>query len=194
MTFSVVSMIVIAIIAGVLLAPFVVMRLRVASQRAFIRHVFKWDVSRDVVEELVRVPRKEPSAPVPRNVSFIVFQVRDDDIENVRGRLARALAIVEESGAMVEHIASSLVIATFGAYPRGVVATEDNRGLFASRLMSELGSDIRLVHGATAGLVGNFGSATRLSYGSALPNFGRILERLVQLDFGQSAEISATLT
>ena len=60
--------------------------------------------------------------------------------------------------------------------------------------MSELGPEIRLVHGSVSGLAGNFGIDTWLHYGAVLPNFGTILERLVKLEFGQSAEITLAPT
>lgn len=55
--------------------------------------------------------------------------------------------------------------------------------------MTELGSNIRLVHGTAAGLVGNIGSAQRFHYGPLLPGFARYLTALTALEFGRSAAI-----
>ena len=120
--------------------------------------------------------------------------MRDDDIENVQKQLERALPIVIAGDGLVENVAVSLVIATFGTLPLKESELEDNRARVAARLMSELGPEIRLVHGSAVGLVGNFGTDTVIHYGSVLPNFGQILQRLLQLEFGQSAEFSLALT
>ena len=182
---------VVTAIACVLLVLVARLQLRIVRQHALTKQLFARYGSPDRIEGLVQALTKHPPAPEPRTVSFAVLQVRDDDIESVQGRLAQALAIVEESGAMVECLAASLVIATFGTFPRGVaVGAKDNCDVLAGRLVSELGQEVRLVHGTAPGLVGNFGSAKRMSYGSVLPNFGRVLEKLAQLEFGQAAEVS----
>jgi hypothetical protein len=169
-------------------------RIRIARQRALIKGVFSRYVSPDVVDELIREPLKAPEPAERRTISFVVFQVRDDDIENAQKQIERALPIVTEGDGLVEHVASSLVIAIFSGFQRNESVAEDNRARVAARLMSELGPEIRLVHGSAVGLIGLLSTGSNLRYGSLLPNFGRILDRLLKLEFGQSAEISPALT
>jgi hypothetical protein len=174
-----------------LLAPLAFRRLQIARQGAVIRQAFAAYVSPKVINQMIRDPLQKPKGPERRDVSFILFQVRDDDAENVQKQLERALPIVTEGGGVILDMMSSLVLAVFGLFPGkepGVL--EDNRALVAARLMSELGADIRLVHGSSPGLVGNFGTGARINYDSVLPKFGKLLERLLKLDYGQSAEIS----
>jgi len=156
--------------------------------------MFSRYVSPDVVDKLLREPPRDLKRAERRTISFVVFHVRDDDIENVQKQFERALPIVTEGDGLVEHVAASLVIATFGGLPQNESAADDNRVRVAARLMSELGPELRLVHGSASGLVGNFGTDTALHYGSVLPNFSQILERLLNLEFGQSAEMSPALT
>jgi hypothetical protein len=181
------------VLACALFARLALGRIRLARQRAFITRAFSRYVSQDVIDELIREPRKDPKRAERRTVSFVVFQVRDDDIANVQNQFERAFPIVIDGGGVIEDVASSLVIATFGAFQRNESVVEDKRALVAARLMGELGPEIRLVHGSASGLVGNVGTDSVLRYGSVLPNFGRILERLLRLEFGQSAEISPAL-
>ena len=68
----------------------------------------------------------------------------------------------------------------------------DQRAKCVARLMTELGSNIRLVHGTAAGLIGNIGSQERFHYGVLLPGFARYLTALTALEFGQSAEMRPT--
>src|SRR5437764_566300 len=156
--------------------------MQAAIERAYIKRTFLKYVSPKVVDELIREPDKSALGSQRRQISFIVFQLRDDDVENVQRQLERALPIVREGGGIFD-MSSSLVMATFGIPLREEsVDFEANRALVASRLMSELGSEIRLVHGSVSGLAGNFGIDTWLHYGAVLPNFGAILERLVELE------------
>jgi hypothetical protein len=182
------GLVVVALVAA--LAPFAYRRMRAAMERAYIKRTFAKYVSPKVVGELIREPHKSALGSQRRRISFIVFQLRDDDVENVQRQLERALPIMREGGGIFD-MASSLVMVIFGIPQREEnVDFEANRALVASRLMSELGPEIRLVYGSVSGLAGTFGIDTWLHYGAVLPNFGAILERLVKLEFGQSGEIS----
>jgi hypothetical protein len=70
--------------------------------------------------------------------------------------------------------------------------SNDQRAKSVARLVTELGANIRLVHGTAAGLVGNVGSQSRFHWGPLLPGFARYVNALTALEFGQSAEIRST--
>ena len=68
----------------------------------------------------------------------------------------------------------------------------DHRAKSVARLVTELGRNIRLVYGTVDGLLGDYGGEQRLVYGPLLPDFQRYVTALTALEFGRSAEISAT--
>jgi hypothetical protein len=70
--------------------------------------------------------------------------------------------------------------------------SNDQRAKSVARLVTELGANVRLVHGTTEGLVGNVGSPHRLTDGALLPGFAQYVNALMALEFGQSAEIRPT--
>ena len=88
---------------------------------------------------------------------------------------------------------SSMVLAIFGIpIGEGLARSNDQRAKSVERLVAELGGNIRLVHGTTEGLVGNYGSPDRFHWGPLLPGFARYLGARTALEFGQSAEIRPT--
>jgi hypothetical protein len=86
-----------------------------------------------------------------------------------------------------------MVTVIFGhPIPEAPERSNDHRAEVVARLMSELGANIRLVHGTTVGLVGNIGSRHRLHWGPLLAGFAQYVNALMALEFGQSAEIRPT--
>jgi len=145
-------------------------------------------LSPDVVKVLADGSPREPAFE-RGEIPFALLQVRDDNAEHVDKHLARAMARVRESGG-VSDMMSSFVFVIFG-FPRGTWASvperpsiENGRRLSAA-LLQDMGSDVRVLYGTATGLVGNLGGSHFLHYGAAIPNFGALMTKLVQLEFGR---------
>lgn len=61
-----------------------------------------------------------------------------------------------------------------------------------ARLLTELGSNVRLIHGSADGLLGSLGSPPGIHYRPMLPDLARCVSALVTLEFGQAAPMPAT--
>ena len=127
------------------------------------------------------------------DICFILFQVRDDPVDQVPAHMAHAMDIIVRRNGTVCDIMSSMVLAIFGhPISEELEKSNDQRAKSVARLVTELGANIRLVHGATEGLVGNYGSPDRIHWGPLLPGFAQYVNALTALEFGQSAEIRPT--
>jgi hypothetical protein len=123
------------------------------------------------------------------DISFILLQVRDDPVEQAQAHAAQAMDIIMRRGGWCDMM-SSLVLAVFGLPTSDdLEKSNDQRAKSVARLVTELGANIRLVHGTTSGLVGTYGSPQRFHYGALLPGFAQYVTPLMALEFGQSAEI-----
>lgn len=147
----------------------------------------------EVADELVRRPRLPRVGLAPAPVRFILLQVRDEPVERAAAAIATAIDLIERRNGMVTDVMASMVLAVFGLPESGDAEKDrDQQAKAIARLVTELGSDVRLVHGATNGLVGTFGSPQHMHYGPLLPGFARYLAALTALEFGQSAEVRPT--
>jgi hypothetical protein len=165
--------------------------LRELRERARTRRAFSLYLSPEMVERIANDPTfGERMKPKRRDVSFILFQVRDDPPERAEEYLERARAIVWESKGMVDVTLSSVVVACFGAVPEDD-PPPDLRKDAAASLMTALGTDIRLIQGKRECLFGLNGTEHRSSYGALIPNLSHHLETLLRLEFGQSLELAA---
>jgi len=107
--------------------------------------------------------------------------------------MAHAIDIIVRRNGTVCDIMSSMVLAIFGhPISEELEKSNDQRAKSVARLVTELGANIRLVHGVTQGLVGNYGSPGRIHWGPLLPGFAQYVTALTALEFGQSAEIRPT--
>ena len=147
----------------------------------------------EVAHELLNNPGRLQLKTERVDICFILLQVRDDRADEVLAHMATAIDIILRRNGMVCDVMSSVVLSMFG-FPVGNDMDEasDQRAKSIARLLTELGSNIRLVHGTAEGLVGNFGSPQRLHYGPVLPGFARYMTALLALEFGQSAAVPAT--
>lgn len=147
----------------------------------------------EVADELVRRPRLPRVGLASAPVRFILLQVRDEPVEQAAAAIATAIDLIERRSGMVTDVMASMVLAAFGL-PESDDAEKDRdqQAKAIARLVTELGPDVRLVHGAADGLVGTFGSAQHMHYGPLLPGFARYMAALIALEFGQSAEVRAT--
>jgi hypothetical protein len=157
-----------------------------------LRALFKKHLADEVADELLKNPRRLRLETHRADISFILLQVRDDPVDQAQAHMAHAMDIIMRRGGWCD-VMSSLALSVFGLpVSEDVEKSNDQRAKSVARLVTELGANIRLVHGTTEGLIGNYGSPERFHYGPLLPGFARYLTALTSLEFGQSAEVRPT--
>jgi hypothetical protein len=162
-------------------------------EREKIRAAFSHYLTDEFIDDLVNNPRPMPTTPQPAELCFILLQVRDDPLDQAPMRMSRAIDIIARRDGMIWNVLSSITLATFGLpVSEDPEKDRDQRTKSIARLVTELGSDIRLIYGTADGLLANSGSSQRFHYGPVLPDFQRYLDALTKLEFGQAAEIPAT--
>ena len=160
-------------------------------RRKKLRSAFSQYVASEVIDELINKP--SGTAPQPAELCFILLQVRDDPVDQVPAHIAKAYDIIMRRQGAVWGVMSSMALATFGMpFSDDPEKDHDQRAKSVARLVTELGSDIRLVHGTVDGLIGRYGGETRSVYGPLLPEFQHYVSALTALEFGQSAQVRAT--
>lgn len=132
-------------------------------ERAKLRAAFTRDLAEEVADELLNNPGLIRLETQRAEICFILLQVRDDRVDEVQAHLAKAMDIIMRRNGTVCDIMSSTMMSVFG-FPIAMdpEKANDQRAKSVARLVTELGPNIRLVHGTAEGLVGNFGSARRL--------------------------------
>jgi hypothetical protein len=162
-------------------------------ERAQIHALIRKYLSEEVADELLNNPSRVRLETQRADICFILMQVRDDPVDQVQAHLETAFDIIlRRDGTICDQMAS-IVLSIFG-HPIEIdpERASDQRAKSVARLMTELGANIRLVHGTAAGMIGNIGSPQRFHYGVLLPDFARYLTALTALKFGQSAEMQPT--
>jgi len=165
--------------------------LKARRARASVRSAFGAYLSPQLIERLELDPKEDQLGTRRGEISFALFQVRDEPPERVRQRLETAFAIVSDHGGHIDQILSSFILVSFSGFP-WQVSLPDRRVAAVGSLIDALGTDIRVIHGCSDALIGNIGSETRYSYGALIPDLAQHLEVLLRLGFGQAAEITAT--
>ena len=125
-------------------------------------------------------------------VQFVLIQVRDDSADQVADLISSVCEVAGKSEGLIETMTSSLVIVTFGTPFETKQDPAEAARQLAIDLQAVLPGQLKVLLGARAGKVGNIGSANRFSFCSVIPNFGDLLARLVQLDYGKTFEITAS--
>jgi hypothetical protein len=122
-------------------------------------------------------------------IEFVLAFVRGDSVEQNSERIALVSDLAMKHEWIVENMVSSLLIVTFGyGLLHATQHSASSRTIFVNDLLQQLSGDIKIVHGATAGHFGNFGSSKRMAYTFLVPKFDLALARLGQIEFGKIEE------
>lgn len=120
-------------------------------------------------------------------VNFVLFQVRDDVLENVPQYMDNAVAVLTKHRVPLIDISSSIVFATIG-FP-GLTQTLPNadniRVDLVQDLQCNLRDDIRILHGVVRGVVGHL--VVRLA--ALVPRYDKLLQALFSLEYGDAQEL-----
>ena len=159
-------------------------------QRKELLRAFASHVSPEILKSLTADRPAGPTVLTRGEIFYVVCQVRDDVLDDVAPLLSRAATIGREHGSTIDFMPSAVMI-LFGV-PRMIdpdTMTIEHCAAVAAALLQDLGSHARVAYGRAEGLHGAIGSPQRQHYGTVIPNFNRILERLCTLDYGQSVQI-----
>ena len=156
-----------------------------------LREMLGGHVSEDVLEKILARSQAEARPPQPWQFAYVLFQVRDADLDKVPARLSSAIEILTRRDGFVADMMSSVVLGIFGL-PLVDEDLEKSRGQQAkvvARLVDAFGNDIRIVYGLAQGLAGDVGAPSNPSFGVLLPDLASKLGALFALAFGKAAQI-----
>lgn len=123
--------------------------------------------------------------PTRDTAHIVVVMLRDDDLSGIPALFAKVFDCVHRHDGLVEGVMSSLALITFSPSD---LNTERRCFDLALELRDVLGTDAKIVYGATERLHGLVGVSGRSCYGSFLPGFTASLRRLDQAHFGEVIE------
>jgi hypothetical protein len=150
-------------------------RVRTARARAaFSEFVSAEGLSR--IEDSLKSTSTELVSLNKETISYVIFQVRDDEPEDIQRHLGHVLDIVLDHDGTIESIMSSIAVATFKS------RAPAKRSLDV--LLGKLGPDVRAIYGQGEFLRGTHGSLRRFTYGTIFPNINAKLEALRDTEFG----------
>ena len=162
-------------------------------ERAAVRAALEKYLAPALVRRLSSQPDELRLETQRADICFILLQVRDDPVDQVSAHMTHAFDIILRRNGTICDIMSSMVLAIFGhPISEEPEKSSDQCAKSVARLITELGVNIRLVHGTAAGLVGNYGAPDRFHWGPLLPGFAQYVTALMALEFGQSAEVRST--
>lgn len=135
-------------------------------------------------------PKAAPSVaePSPRHFQYIIVNIDDSDPDRVPALIGSVVAALVAHDAGLQALSSTLIVGVLGlAFPR--YDSAELRAKLVTALLVENGARVRIAHGECTGLVGNFGTEGRYSFGGIIPGQNAILRRLHELLFGAALEI-----
>ena len=116
------------------------------------------------------------------SISYLLFQVRHESLEDFRSNLAPALDLVFNNEGVIETIMSSVVFATFKGEANPQLRPIDV-------VLDKFGPNVRAVYGHGEFVRGPVGSQFCFRYGTIFPELDCALKLLLELEFGTSREI-----
>ena len=121
-------------------------------------------------------------------IEFVFVLVRADRPEQLAERVGLVADTGIEHEAIVHDLVGPMVVMSFGTL-QPVQRSPAPRAELVAHLQERFGSDIRIVHGATHGHFGLFGSDKRISFTFTFAHFDKALAALGRLEFGQTEEL-----
>lgn len=156
-----------------------------------IREALSEHLSKEIIDEILRSSTASDSALQDWTSHFILLQVREDNLRSMATHLNEALDIIVRREGVICGTLSSFILVTFGLplVDDDTGKARDQQAKCVARLVTELGSNVRLVYGSATGLVGTVGGGGQTLRGLFLPRFAKQIERLLSLEFGKAAEM-----
>lgn len=130
---------------------------------------------------------EEPFDLVPREVEFVMVLLRDEDPLHTAALVRAVVNRAVETQGLVLDMHSSLVTVVYGTMADYEEPPDARQRLV--KLLSELGPDLRVVHGRTRALVGNVGDHGRYTFTVLMPAHAEKLRALLDLEPGRALEL-----
>jgi hypothetical protein len=137
----------------------------------------------------IRVPGSLKSPNITRfKTSYIIFQIRKDDLEELATSLVRAQQIVQQHQGIAWAVLSSISFATFN-WPPTVNANDSEArcSRVANALRSEFLGDIRGACAIADGVFANIASESVIKVSPILPGVENTMQRVLQMEYGEIA-------
>jgi len=138
----------------------------------------------------IRVPGSLKSPKITRfKTSYIIFQLRKDDLEELATSLVRAQQIVQQHQGIAWAVLSNISFATFNWPP--TVNTNDSEARCsraAIALQSEFLGDVRGACAIADGVFANIASESVIKVSPILPGVENTMQRVLQMEYGQIKE------
>jgi hypothetical protein len=144
----------------------------------------------ELAASLAREPAAWPPALRKARPEFVLALVRDDDPADAINRLGTVVNLAISANGIIEAIAGSLAVVTFGSVgntePRAEL--EERRRSLVAELRGALRDDVALLHGSGEALVGSIGGGQHLHFGSLFGHFSALIRAACALRWGETAE------
>ena len=160
---------------------------RKRGERKALLRGFSPYLSSKILERIATAVSSPPRLPERAHVGYVLAQVRDDVLDDIPAHFRKAMDAVTEAGGLIDP-APPLLWVVFGL-PAPWSSSADRRTELATRLIADLGADVKVVTGHSDALFGNFGNEHRLTYSVAIEGFGAVLVALSRTEYGRSIEI-----
>ncbi len=155
-------------------------------EKRAIKKAFGEYLSPDIVGELLAKNDGKDYLSLRRGtVNFVVFQVRDDNIERIRSLIEKSINIITLHDVFTAEIFSSFV----SVFYRIEDVNESKHQVLAKQLIDELKTDIKVIYGSKKGATGNLGTKSCLFYREVIPEMGDYMRKLTNLDYGEIIEV-----
>lgn len=123
-------------------------------------------------------------------IDFILVKLREQSLADFQVDLDSIITTAKQHQAIIEVIASTMVLITYGATNVCPPSVEKRKQL-VNALMEQLREKIAIVEGRQDTLVGAYGNTVRMTFGSILKNWWCLLKELEALEYGTTKEMAA---
>jgi len=153
-----------------------------------IRKLYGNVLSKDVLQYLMGDDGVFPELPPPREgkYGFVIVQVAEGNSAHTMELVGKMIGLSVSHKAFIGHIVSSIVMSFFGTHDTCPLSSRMN---LVQDIKKQYGSEARIIHGEYTGFFCNIGNDSRMSYGPLFPSTTRILQELINLEYGQDKEI-----
>ena len=159
-------------------------------EAAKLRQQFAQFFTPELAARILRESTAGPPAPQKARPEFVLALVRDDEPAEALGRLNTVVDLAISCEGLIETIAGSLVVVTFGILSNKLSREEleARRRSLVSKVSGALKEDVSLLHGSGEAFVGLVGASQRQRFGCLFTDFSALLKALSQLAWGETVE------
>ncbi|GMT48881.1 MAG: hypothetical protein IEMM0008_0420 [bacterium] len=155
-------------------------------EKRIIKNAFGEYLSPDIIGEiLANSDGKDYLSLKNGTIHFVVFQVRDDNVEIIRSLIEKSINIATQHDVIIGDIISPFVSLFYSIDD----VDKKNYQILAKQLINELKTGIKVIYGSKKGAIGNLGTETCMFYRAVIPEMGDYIKKLTSLDYGEIVEV-----